>query len=155
MRVTVRIFLADPEILAQIDEEADRIKDISHPNFTQLFAVERDRSLSFIVLEWLEGFPLVDLLRARRALTLREMLMLLQQIAPAVDAAREANLSVEIKLRDIFLHFPESFAEPVANIVLRCPLDEWPTFVVKMSLLEKIKGLEASARRRPGADDHF
>ena len=145
MRVTLRIFLAEPEILGQIEEEAVRIKGISHPNFTQLFAVERDRSLSFIVLEWLEGFPLVDLLRARRALTLREMLMLLQQIAPAVDAAREADLSLEMKLRDIFLHFPESFAEPVANIVLRCPLDEWPTFVVKMSVLEKVKGLEASA----------
>ena len=145
MRVTLRIFLAEPEILRQIEKEAVRIKGFSHPNFTQLFAVERDRGLSFIVLEWLEGFPLVDLLRARRALTLREMLMLLQQVAPAVDAAREASLSLEIKLRDIFLHFPESFAEPVANIVLRCPLDEWPTFVVKMSVLEKVKGLEASA----------
>ena len=145
MRVTLRVFLAEPKILEQIEKEAVRIKGFSHPNFTQLFAAERDRSLSFIVLEWLEGFPLVDLLRARRALTLREMLMLLQQVAPAVDAAREANLSLEIKLRDIFLHFPESFAEPVANIVLQCPLDEWPTFIVKMSALDKVKGLEASA----------
>ena len=145
MRVTVRIFLADPAILSQIDEEANRIKGSSHPNFIQLFAVERERNLSLIVLEWLEGFPLVHLLRARRALTLREMLLLLRQIAAAVDAAREAHLSLEIKLRDIFLHFPESFAEPVANIVLRCPLDEWPAFVVKMSLLEKVRGLEASA----------
>ena len=98
-----------------------------------------------VQLWWLDGFPLVDLLRARRALTPREMLMLLKQIAPTVDTAREAHLSLEINLRDIFLHFPESFAEPVANIVLRCPLDEWPAFVVKMSLLEKIRGLEASA----------
>jgi serine/threonine protein kinase/formylglycine-generating enzyme required for sulfatase activity len=145
MRVTVRVFIAEADILAQIDEEAERIKGCSHPNFIQLFAVERDRTVSFIVLEWLEGFPLVDLLRARRALTLRELLMLLQQIAPAVDAAREAHLSVEMKLRDVYLHFTESFAEPVANIVLRCPLDEWPAFVVKVSLLEKIKSLEASA----------
>jgi serine/threonine protein kinase/formylglycine-generating enzyme required for sulfatase activity len=144
-RVTVRVFLAEPDILTEIDEEAERIKSCSHPNFVQLFAVERERNISFIVLEWLEGFPLVDLLRARRALTLRELLMLLAQIAPAVDAAREAHLSVEMKLRDIFLHFPESFVEPVANVVLRCPLDEWPSFVVKVSLLEKIKMLEASA----------
>jgi serine/threonine protein kinase len=145
MRVTVRIFLGDPELLALIVEEAERIKSCSHPNFVQLFAVERERNVSFIVLEWLEGFPLVDLLRARRALTLRELLLLLQQIAPAVDAARDAHLSVEMKLRDVYLHFPESFAEPVANIVLRCPLDEWPAFIVKISLLETIKTLEASA----------
>jgi serine/threonine protein kinase/formylglycine-generating enzyme required for sulfatase activity len=145
MRVTVRIFAADPAILAEIHEEAIRVKDSSHPNFVELFAVERERNICFIVLEWLEGFPLVDLLRARRALTLREMLMLLQQIAPAVDAARMAKLSLEMKLRDIFLHFPESFAEPVASIVLRCPLDEWPAFVVKVSPLERVKILEASA----------
>jgi serine/threonine protein kinase len=145
MRVTVRIFLGNPEILAEIDEEAGRVKAASHPNFIQLFEVKRERNLSFIVLEWLEGFPLVDLLRARRALTQREMLMLLKQIAPAVDAAREGHLNPEMNLRDIFLHFPESFAEPVANIVLRCPLDEWPAFVVKLSLLGRIKELEASS----------
>ena len=83
------------------------------------------------------------------------MLMLLQQVAPAVDAAREAHLSLEMNLRDIFLHFPESFAEPLANIVLRCPLDEWPVFVVKMSLLEKVKELEASAGPVEETDDHF
>jgi hypothetical protein len=43
--------------------EADRIKGSAHPNFIQLFAIERERNISFIVLEWLEGFPLVDLLR--------------------------------------------------------------------------------------------
>ena len=112
----------------------------------RVLAVEREKNFSFVVLEWLEGFPLVDLLRARRALTLREMLMLLKQVAPAVDAAREANLMLEMNLRNILVHFPESFAEPAANVVLRCPLDEWPAFVVKMSLLAKVKELEASAR---------
>ena len=73
-------------------------------------------------------------------------LELLKQIAPAVDAAREANLMLEMNLRNIFVHFPESFAEPAANVVLRCPLDEWPAFVVKMSLLAKLIELEASAR---------
>ncbi|MBV8378379.1 MAG: protein kinase, partial [Verrucomicrobia bacterium] len=144
-RVTVRVFLADPAVLAQIDEEAHRIKGISHPNFIQIFAIERERNIGFIVLEWLEGFPLVELLRARRALTLREMLLLLQQTAPAVDAAREAQLTVEMKLREIFLHFPESFAEPVPNVLLRCPLDEWPSFVIKMNPLGKIRALESSA----------
>jgi serine/threonine protein kinase len=146
MRVTVRVFVAEAAILEQIDEEAGRVKSASHPNFVQVLAVEREKNFTFAVLEWLEGFPLVDLLRARRSLTLREMLMLLKQIAPAVDAAREANLMLEMNLRNIFVHFPESFAEPAANVVLRCPLDEWPAFVVKMSLLAKLIELEASAR---------
>jgi serine/threonine protein kinase/formylglycine-generating enzyme required for sulfatase activity len=145
MRVTVRVFVAEALTLGQIDQEAGRIKGASHPNFVEVLAVEREKNFSFVVLEWLEGFPLVDLLRARRALTLREMLMLLKQIAPAVDAAREANLKLEMSLRNILVHFPESFTEPAANVVLRCPLDEWPAFVVKMSLLAKVKEVEASA----------
>ncbi len=140
MRVTVRVFVAEAAILGQIDQEANRIKGASHPNFVHVLAVEREKNFSFVVLEWLEGFPLVDLLRARRALTLREMLMLLKQIAPAVDAAREANLRLEMNLRNILVHFPESFTEPAANVVLRCPLDEWPAFVVKMSLLAESEG---------------
>ena len=144
MRVTVRVFVAETAILEQIDQEASRIKSASHPNFVHVLAVEREKNFSFVVLEWLEGFPLIDLLRARRALTLREMLMLLKQIVPAVDAAREANLTLEMNLRNILVHFPESFAEPAANVVLRCPLDEWPAFVVKMSLLAKVKELEGS-----------
>ena len=145
MRVAVRIFVAEADILGQIDQEASRLKGASYPNFVQVLAVEREKTFSFVVLEWLEGFPLVDLLRTRRALTLREMLILLKQIAPAVDAARAANLRLEMNLRNIFVHFPESFAEPAANVVLRCPLDEWPTFVVKLSPLAKVKELEASA----------
>jgi serine/threonine protein kinase len=145
MRVAVRVFVAEADILGQIDQEASRAKGASHPNFVHVLAVEREKTFSFVVLEWLEGFPLVDLLRARRALTLREMLILLKQIAPAVDAARPANLRLEMNLRNILVHFPESFAEPAANVVLRCPLDEWPAFMVKMSPLAKVKELEASA----------
>jgi serine/threonine protein kinase/formylglycine-generating enzyme required for sulfatase activity len=146
MRVAVRVFVAEPSILGQIDEEAGRIKGASHPNFVHVFAAGREGSFSFVVLEWLEGFPLIDLLRARRTVTLRETLLLLRQMAPAVDAAREASLRLEMNLRGVFVHFPESFAEPASNVVLHCPLDEWPAFVVKMSLLGNLKELERSPK---------
>jgi serine/threonine protein kinase/formylglycine-generating enzyme required for sulfatase activity len=144
-RVMVRIFHVEPEVLAQITAEAARIQSAAHPNFLKVSVVEREKNFSFAVLEWLEGFPLVDLLRARRALTLRETRMLLKQIAPAVDRARAAKLTLEMNLRDIFVHFPEGFAEPAADVVLHCPLDEWPAFVVKLDALGKAKELEASA----------
>jgi serine/threonine protein kinase len=144
-RVTVRVFHADPEVVGQIEQEAKRIQAAGHPNFVKVFTVERERGFSFAVLEWLEGFPLVDLLRARRALTLRETRMLLKQIAPAVDTARAANLTVEMNLRDILVHFPEGWAESSADVVLHCPLDEWPAFVIKLDALGKAKELETSA----------
>jgi serine/threonine protein kinase len=144
-RVAIRVFQLEPEILTQIEEEAKRIQGTSNPNFLKLLTIERERSFSFAVLEWLEGFPLVDLLRARRALTLRETCMLLKQIAPAVDEAVALNLNLEMNLRDILVHFPEGFGEPVADIVLRCPLDEWPPFVVKLDALGDLNELEESA----------
>ncbi|HET9379145.1 MAG TPA: SUMF1/EgtB/PvdO family nonheme iron enzyme [Chthoniobacterales bacterium] len=146
-RVTVRIFHADPALLNQIEEDAKRIQRVAHPNFLKVFAVEREKNFSFAVLEWLEGFPLVDLLRARRALTLRETRMLLKQIVAAVDEARAANLTLEMNLRDILVHFPEGFAALSADVVLHCPLDEWPAFVVKLDALGKAKELESSATR--------
>src|SRR6266436_8793147 len=144
-RVTIRIFHADPAVQTQIEEEAKRIQTVAHPNFLKVFVVERERNFSFAVLEWLEGFALVDLLRARRALTLRETRMLMKQIAPAVDEARAANLTLEMNLRDILVHFPEGFAAPSADVVLHCPLDEWPAFIVKLDALGKAKELESSA----------
>ena len=73
----------------------------------------------------------MDLLRARGSLTLRETLMLLEQIAPGVDEARTGNFRLGMNLRDFVVHFPEGFAEPTADVVLHCPLDDWPAFVLK------------------------
>jgi serine/threonine protein kinase len=145
-RITVRVFMASPELLDEIDQRAALLPSALHRNFIHVLAVERERNFSFIAFEWLEGFALVDLLRARRALTLREMLLLLKQIASAVDAARQWQMKLEMNLRDILIHFPDGFVDPSAsNVLLRCPLDEWPAFVVKLSLLGEIKELEAAA----------
>jgi serine/threonine protein kinase/formylglycine-generating enzyme required for sulfatase activity len=145
-RITVRIFTAAPGLLDEIDQRAALLPSALHPNFVRVFAVEREKDFSFVAFEWVEGFPLIDLLRARRALTLRELLFLLKQIAAAVDAARQWGMNVEMNLRDILIHFPDSFVDPAAsNVLLRCPLDEWPAFVVKLSLLGEIKEIEAAA----------
>jgi serine/threonine protein kinase len=159
-RVAIRIFQASPQILAEIEQQGKRIQAVTHPNFLKLLTIERERTFSFAVREWLEGFPLVDLLRARRALTLRETCMLLKQIAPAVDEALAANLHLEMNLRDILVHFPEGFGQPAADTVLRCPLDEWPAFVVKLDALTEVNALENSATQigeqtfidRPGTE---
>jgi serine/threonine protein kinase len=147
MRVTVRVLRGELAAIEQIEQEANRIRSAPHPNLVHVFAVERTKNFSFVVLEWLEGFSLVDLLRARRSLTLRETLMLLKQIAPVVDEARTGNLRLEMNLRDILVHFPEGFAEPTADVVLHCPLDEWPAFVVKMNALWNADDLDALATR--------
>ncbi|MBV8223943.1 MAG: protein kinase, partial [Verrucomicrobia bacterium] len=131
-RVGLRLFRVPEQVLTQLQEESKLIQAISHRNFLKVFTVEREQSYCFAVFEWLEGFAISDLLRVRRTLTLRESCVLLKQIAPAVDAALAVNLGLEMNLRQIKVHFPEGFGEPSEDLVLRCPLDEWPAFVVKM-----------------------
>src|SRR5260221_12500414 len=106
-RVTIRIFHPDPAVQTRIEEEAKLIQKVAHSNFLKVFLVERERNFSFAVLEWVEGFALVDLLRARRALTLRETRMLIKQIAPAGGGGRAANLTVEVNFRGHHLPFSE------------------------------------------------
>lgn len=124
--------------------------------------VEKPRVGAVLAERCREGFSLVELLRARRELTLRETLLLLAQIAPAVDAARAAGLRLEMDLRHVLVHFPDGFGEPNANVILRCPLAEWPAFIVKLSPLGGPREDEAAAtaaceqtqvsRAKPGGD---
>jgi serine/threonine protein kinase/formylglycine-generating enzyme required for sulfatase activity len=134
-RVGLRLFRLPATVVIQLQEEAKRIQAVSHPNFLKVFAVEPEQSYSFAVFEWLEGFPLSDLLRVRRTLTSRESCLLLKQIAPAMDAALAANLRLGLDLHQVMVHFPEGFGEPSEDLVLHCPLDEWPAFVIKLDAL--------------------
>jgi serine/threonine protein kinase len=138
-RVGLRLFRVPEPVLTQLQEETKQIQAVSHPNFLKVFTVEKEGSYCFAVLEWLEGFRLSDLLRVRRTLTLRESCLLLKQIAPAVDSALAVNLRLEMDLRQIMVHFPEGFGEPSEDLVLRSPLDEWPTFVVKLDALGRAR----------------
>ncbi len=142
-----------PPPLPQCASRRRRCRRAAHPNFIAVLATERTGSFGYVVLEWLEGFPLVDLLRARREITVRETLSLLGQIAPAVDAARDLGLRLALQLRDVLIHFPDRFDEPDEQLILRCPLAEWPVFLVKLDPLgglDEIDELGAARRAHDG-----
>ncbi|EDY20678.1 serine/threonine protein kinase [Chthoniobacter flavus Ellin428] len=149
-RVRVKIVQCQAAAFSAMREQAAQVEGTVHPNFISVLAVERTGSLGYVVSEWLEGFSLCDLLRARRELTLRETLSLLSQIAPAVDAARDLGVRLALELRDVLIHFPEGFEEPNEQVILRCPIAEWPVFVVKLDPLgglDEIDELNGSAER--------
>jgi serine/threonine protein kinase len=61
----------------------------------------------YLTLEWIDGFSLRDLLRARRELGLSEVLKILPQAAEGLDAALAANLEhLEVGLPQMLVHFP-------------------------------------------------
>ncbi len=142
-RVRVKLVQCDAGAFACIREQVGRLQSASHRNFIAALAAEHSGAFGYVVSEWLEGFALLDLLRARHELTLRETLTLLEQIAPAVDAARDLGVRLALDLRHVFLHFPEGFEDPDEQVMLRCPLAEWPAFVVKLDPLAGLDELEA------------
>jgi serine/threonine protein kinase/formylglycine-generating enzyme required for sulfatase activity len=148
-RVRIKIVRCAESAFATVREQVSRVQGAAHPHFISVLAAERTSVFGYVVLEWLEGFPLVDLLRARRELTARETLALLAQMAPAIDAARDLGVHLSLRLRDVLIHFPEGFAGPDAQVVLRCPLAEWPVYVVK---LDPLGSLEEVDEMRSAAD---
>jgi len=149
-RVRIKIVQCQATAFSAMREQAAQVEGAVHPNFISVLAVERTGLLGYVVSEWLEGFSLCDLLRARRELTLRETLSLLSQIAPAIDAARDLGVRLALELRDVSIHFPEGFEEPNEQVILRCPIAEWPVFVVKLDPLgglDEIDELYGSAER--------
>jgi serine/threonine protein kinase/formylglycine-generating enzyme required for sulfatase activity len=136
-RVALRLFRVSDELFTQIDEKARRVRAFLHPNILEVRDLGREEAFGFAVFEWLDGFSLFDLVRARRALTLREICLLLKQMAPVIDAAQDRGLDLEMNLHDIMIHFPDGFGQAESDLALRCPLDEWPPFVVKLDALGK------------------
>ncbi len=143
-RVRVRVVFCDEANFVCVREQVERLEKASHRNFVATLAAEHAGAFGYIVSEWLEGFPLVDVLRARHELPLHETLTLLEQIAPTVDSARDLGVRLALDLRQVFLHFPEGFEDLDEQVMLRCPLAEWPSFIVKLDPLGGVDELNAS-----------
>jgi serine/threonine protein kinase/TPR repeat protein len=123
-KATVAVLILHSSLVGKSDEftrleqEVQHLQRLSHPSFQQIFSLETTRSCAFLVLEWIEGPALLDLLRSRRALPGSEARLLLLPLADAFDELRRADLMCpDIAAHAIFL--------PGADIAL--PVSEWPS----------------------------
>jgi serine/threonine protein kinase/formylglycine-generating enzyme required for sulfatase activity len=144
-RVRVKVVEDEEGFSGYLDAELEKLKREPQPSFIEVLAAVRPSGgeAGYVVLEWIDGFSLLHLLRARRELTPREAVALLGQIVPAIDAARRLGIKPELGMRDILVDFPEGFDELSAEVMLRCPLAEWPAFAVKLNPLGRLAEFEA------------
>ena len=129
-----RELLRDSEAIAQIEQDAVKLTALAHPNVLGVFGIENDGREAYLTLEWIDGFSLRDLLRARSELSLAEVLQLLPQAAAGIDAALTAQTALlGVTLPQLFVHFP---AVPIASEnLLRRTVETWPEFAVKFNAL--------------------
>ena len=83
---------ADEAFRERFADEARRAASVSHPNVVTVYDEGRDGDDSFMVMEFVRGKTLRDVVRERGPLPSHEAARLVSQIAAALDAAHEAGV---------------------------------------------------------------
>lgn len=81
----------DPDRLARFQREAKVLASLNHPGIGAIYGLERSDSHQYLILEFIEGETLADLL-AKGPLPVDEALHLAKQIAEALEVAHEKGV---------------------------------------------------------------
>lgn len=127
----VAILLLDPSLLAsseactRIEDQVVALQKLQVPALQKILSLERlEDNTVFLVLEWIEGPSLLDLMRARKALPAQEARRLLRDLAPGFQALQAAG----IPCPDI-----ASRAVVLCSADISRPITEWPQVAVKFN----------------------
>ncbi len=143
--------LLHPDVLkesSQVDRlevALEKLRRAPHPNLLSFDGLHHSGGVKFLVGEWVNGFNLVEVLRARGKLAVREVLPLLGQAAAAADHARSFELPpLELGLHQILAHFPEVPLEEkggstVTRATLNLSVDKWPRYLLKFDAIGALR----------------
>ncbi len=85
--------LADDEkFVRRFQREAIAASSLSHPNIVEMYDVGEDSGKYYIVMEYVEGKTLKSLIKKRGALTLPEVIDIMQQLTSAISCAHDSNI---------------------------------------------------------------
>ncbi len=103
------------ELFTRLEQEVRSLQQLSHTSFQRILSLEYANAHAFLVLEWIEGPALLDLLRTRRALPASEATLLLSPLADAFDELGSAGLGCpDIAAHEILLPGAD-LGKPVAS----------------------------------------
>jgi len=135
-RTDVRVFVLPPEFSldtaasSALERRVNKLVTARHPNLLGIRGYQTVDQASFVVVEWTEGFSLLELLRARRELGADEVRLLLEQASRGVDHALRLGVDeLTFDLRQVLLHFPQSYDKVK---LLHAPVGTWPSFELKL-----------------------
>ena len=83
---------SDPERIARFEREAQILASLHHPNIAGIHGLEQLQGATYLVLEFVDGKPLDELLRGTGAMPPAEALAMARQIADAIAAAHEKGI---------------------------------------------------------------
>ncbi len=85
-------FAADASFLRRFEREAQAAARLSHPNIVSVYDVGRDDGTRYIVMEYVPGKTLKQLILERAPLPLDEAIHIVRQVAAALDYAHQHGL---------------------------------------------------------------
>ncbi len=94
--VTVKIlrpeFTCDEDFVKRFRREAQAIASLSHPNIVSIYDVGQEGEVHYLVMEYVEGDNLKNLVRAQGALRADRAVEIARQISEALQHAHENNI---------------------------------------------------------------
>src|SRR5439155_1840673 len=95
---------ADEAFRARFTDEARRAATVSHPNVVTVFDQGQDGPDAYMVMEYVRGRTLRDVVEERGALGLVEAARIVSQVADALDAAHAAGvIHCDVKPANVIL----------------------------------------------------
>lgn len=82
----------DPMVLVRFQREASAASRLSHPNVVDIYDVGEYEGMHYIVMEYVRGRTLKQLIMQRGALNFKEALDIMKQLVSAVVAAHQKNI---------------------------------------------------------------
>jgi serine/threonine protein kinase len=135
------------EAMSALERMLELLIPRSHPNVQRIDALETIEGASFLVMEWLDGASMVELLRARRELDAPEVLALLTPAAAGLDHVLACGVEeTEIALHRVLVTFS---AKPPEDW-LHQPHGMWPDHSVKVNPFSR-RGAESAGETWAGA----
>ncbi len=82
----------DEKFIMRFQREAISASSLSHPNIVELYDVGEDKGRYYIVMEYIEGKTLRQLVKARKSLSVYEVIDITKQLSNALAHAHEKNV---------------------------------------------------------------
>ena len=96
--------LLDPRGVKQLRREAVAAQSLSHPNIVRVYHYEQWQGIAFLVMEFIEGKTLAELLTEKEKLSEVEFLPIAQQLCSGLAYAHEQGvIHQDIKPTNIFI----------------------------------------------------
>ena len=83
---------ADDKFIRRFEREAQSVSNLSHPNIVEVYDVGVEDGNHYIVMEYIEGKTLKQLLKKRESLTLTEVIDIMTQLTDGIAHAHESYI---------------------------------------------------------------